>query len=993
MERRPIVTTFYSYKGGVGRTQSLANVAVYLANQGHDVVVVDLDLESPGLHYYFSPPDKLGRQFLDQDLAEREGLIDFLEVCAAGPVQEPQIGPLLMDCGHRFQHKGRLRILGAGRLDDDYPRRVAEFSWERFYEQENGYPFMELMREQLLASGADFILLDSRTGMTDVGSVCTFQLPEVVVILFALHMQGIEGAARVKAAIEQQQRTMPEGASRLEKVLLLPARVDEWGATNLLDVWIKRVREFLDDDSPEIELLLHHDDRIPYLAQVAFGEQVIMDPSAEPNDLSRAYQRLTNKLEDVAAKAGAVEPEAEPKAARHLRAIDEGTAALGRLVGDLTRAVSAHDPSTQSLAAVANWAHRIGSTQSLLREELRRLETSIQWLHEDCRHLPAPGLSGQPDTVPAWQEMLETVAARAEAARQTWQSIRRRELREQLGRAAHRDQRLVDRAMASLEELLAVGNTVEIEDKLPELEATLRRDSMSGMLERNQLDRSLLAERLPDVSSQRAWLAQRLQSFLESGSIGDPHARPLLWNILRLRIELSERLTHNDWAAYELLCLLTSSVGDADESIRCFRDIGTALWLDAWRAVLDPDDSASDLLAGPDSRQQLRDIAAGEPELLEPLIQKISAGLETRWHAGDQNLLTRLLRDHRDDPVLDRALRHLGAQHALAPELRAGLLALRLTGAAPIPSGLAAVFLRTLIASEQPAEAFYAMCALVRIDVLPLDTYAALIADVLVSYVVALMAGTNTRQAGLALLMEGDIQIRMQQSRAGCGFLAGLGGRLFKDNWPEDLGSFARVALLHQGGGLNSLPEPVAERLRMLETGGGIDEAAAERVESLLNEIGEKSAKGIYSGWGGSMYYNRAFQRYWEHALEELMDDRSPVQAVEEGLGRRNAQGWIQATARTVAKDHPRYGNPDGRARQNLIENFESVRDSMIALNRCRARFNNATLRRAGRTLSQWKQAGGSLRTWLTTDPSEPIHKACQAVAALLPEEIQNGQQ
>ena len=44
------VYTFYSYKGGVGRSMALANLAVLLAREhGHDVIVVDWDLEAPGL--------------------------------------------------------------------------------------------------------------------------------------------------------------------------------------------------------------------------------------------------------------------------------------------------------------------------------------------------------------------------------------------------------------------------------------------------------------------------------------------------------------------------------------------------------------------------------------------------------------------------------------------------------------------------------------------------------------------------------------------------------------------------------------------------------------------------------------------------------------------------------------------------------------------------------------------------------------------------------
>jgi Mrp family chromosome partitioning ATPase len=52
------VITFYSYKGGTGRTMALANTACLLARQGSQgmrVLAIDWDLEAPGLHYYLPP--------------------------------------------------------------------------------------------------------------------------------------------------------------------------------------------------------------------------------------------------------------------------------------------------------------------------------------------------------------------------------------------------------------------------------------------------------------------------------------------------------------------------------------------------------------------------------------------------------------------------------------------------------------------------------------------------------------------------------------------------------------------------------------------------------------------------------------------------------------------------------------------------------------------------------------------------------------------------
>ena len=41
-------TTFYSYKGGVGRSLALANLAYILAWEGRKVLIIDMDMEAPG---------------------------------------------------------------------------------------------------------------------------------------------------------------------------------------------------------------------------------------------------------------------------------------------------------------------------------------------------------------------------------------------------------------------------------------------------------------------------------------------------------------------------------------------------------------------------------------------------------------------------------------------------------------------------------------------------------------------------------------------------------------------------------------------------------------------------------------------------------------------------------------------------------------------------------------------------------------------------------
>ena len=206
------VVTFYSYKGGTGRSMALANVAWILAANGKRVLVLDWDLEAPGLHRYFAP-------FLaDHELATSDGIIDFL-----GKFADAVLTPARSDAEkqddwylayaditshatsltYKFPDGGALDFIGAGRQGPAYAARVANFPWQTFYDRLGGGTLIDAARDVMKAE-YDYILLDSRTGVSDAASICTMQLPDTLVVCFTLNNQSIAGAAGIARFVDQK---------------------------------------------------------------------------------------------------------------------------------------------------------------------------------------------------------------------------------------------------------------------------------------------------------------------------------------------------------------------------------------------------------------------------------------------------------------------------------------------------------------------------------------------------------------------------------------------------------------------------------------------------------------------------------------------------------------------------------------------------------------------------------------------------------------------
>jgi MinD-like ATPase involved in chromosome partitioning or flagellar assembly len=296
--KQSVIVTFYSYKGGVGRSMSLANVAWLLANKyGKKVLLVDWDLEAPGLHRFFNIGNKTIKGGLLELLDEYKTVLK--EATESLPKQLVNIDkyitqiPLLNAKGD-----GSLSLIAAGQQDSTYAGRVNQFDWDEFYEKWHGSGFFEYLKEEL-KSRAEIILLDSRTGVTDIGGICTLQLPDVVVLLFALNEQSIAGVEFIADSIlSKSSEVVKREAPPI--LIVRPARVEKYLEQDKKNEWeivaSRRLEQYLLPEERKDSLRTMKETAIPYIGAYSFGETPLAVDKDPHETLAKSFESLTKSV-------------------------------------------------------------------------------------------------------------------------------------------------------------------------------------------------------------------------------------------------------------------------------------------------------------------------------------------------------------------------------------------------------------------------------------------------------------------------------------------------------------------------------------------------------------------------------------------------------------------------------------------------------------------------------------------------------------------------
>lgn len=186
---KPAIVSFFSFKGGVGRTSSLVATALTLARNGLRVAIIDLDLEAPGLATIFSPDESISLGVIDyllekkiqgKDWKLRDHLININE----------QI--LLGDNGESIQ------LLTAGTVDHNYLEKLSRLDFQNLMGSGLQSIMQDMLKElQSAVRGLDFILMDARAGFHDIGGLAISNLSHGAVIFGTQSRQSWAGLTHV----------------------------------------------------------------------------------------------------------------------------------------------------------------------------------------------------------------------------------------------------------------------------------------------------------------------------------------------------------------------------------------------------------------------------------------------------------------------------------------------------------------------------------------------------------------------------------------------------------------------------------------------------------------------------------------------------------------------------------------------------------------------------------------------------------------------------
>lgn len=299
--------TFFGIKGGVGRSTALVAAARHLAERGHRVLVVDLDLESPGLTATLLP----------EGTRPSFGVVDWFVEGDVGQADDALLRDIVAPSPLAAGTTGEIRVVPAGGSvgADGYVSKLA-----RVYASPPGGGDLAVRLARLLdaleaAERPSWVLLDSRAGIHDLAAITVTRL-DADSLLFAVDTRQTWLAYRYLFATWQ--KDAPLVRRFRDRLRVVAAQVPETERAAYLD----RLRdnastlfaEYLyDDAAADDDEAFNFDVKDPDAPHsplpIHWGRQfqdwdpTREPPTVKPDEVRAAFGALLDHLDEMSARS------------------------------------------------------------------------------------------------------------------------------------------------------------------------------------------------------------------------------------------------------------------------------------------------------------------------------------------------------------------------------------------------------------------------------------------------------------------------------------------------------------------------------------------------------------------------------------------------------------------------------------------------------------------------------------------------------------------
>jgi hypothetical protein len=301
----PLRFVFASLKGGVGRSTAIAVAASDLAARGRNVLVVDLDLEAPGL----------GELMLTPERAPRYGVVDYLVENGIGGVPQTYLEEFVGTSPLTQSEGGRVDVVPAlGTRSSESPQNILPKLARAMIEDvaadgkslSVSNQISRMIDKLVQRSSYDVVLIDSRAGLAELAAPAVLGLGAIVLLFGTAQSQTIAGYRAMFSGLKLlAMRDLGRGISADWRLLFRPVyakasldrQIGERYAADIYDLFAENLYDKdVGDDATQQLINYSADDRdAPHQPLIIpFDPRFVdFDPTRNTSHLAQSFYEQT----------------------------------------------------------------------------------------------------------------------------------------------------------------------------------------------------------------------------------------------------------------------------------------------------------------------------------------------------------------------------------------------------------------------------------------------------------------------------------------------------------------------------------------------------------------------------------------------------------------------------------------------------------------------------------------------------------------------------